>query len=99
MVPGQVLDICINLSKTTNSGVVRQEGGQIRGSAIDRQQRPSPLVSLVLLGLRAGVHSNLAHNMHDNMIMRAIDFLRTSENAVKSMLRPAIRPREPDGRQ
>ena len=94
-----ILPTSLAFQRITHPCVIREESGRIRGSATDRQQRPSPLVSLVLLGLRAGVHSNLAHNMHDNMIMRAIDFLRTSKNAVKSMLRPAIRPREPDERQ
>lgn len=57
------------------------------------QQKPSPLVSLVLLGLRAGVHSNLAHNLHDDMIMRGIAISRTSDDVVEMLLYAVIQAR------
>ena len=52
------LEICVGFSKEQQILMLsdRKESGQIRDNVTDRQQRPSPLVFLVLLGLRAGVH-------------------------------------------
>lgn len=48
-------------------------------------------MSLVLLGLRAGARFDLAHNLHDDMIMRGIVISNTSDDAVEISLHVVIR--------
>jgi hypothetical protein len=93
-----VLHASLPSQRITHPGVIRKESGQIRGSAIDRQQRPSPLVSLVLLGLRAGVHSTALPACTMIWLYAALT-LRTNNNAVAVLLHVAVRLLVTDERQ
>jgi hypothetical protein len=93
-----VLHASIPSQRITHPGVIKKESGQIRGSAIDRQQRPSPLVSLVLLGLRAGVHSTALSTCTTTWLYAAWT-LRTNNNAVAILLHVAVRLLVTDERQ
>lgn len=85
-----VLPTSLAFQRITHPCVIREESGRIRGSATDRQQRPSPLVSLVLLGLRAGVHST-ALPLCTMIWLRAALTFRTNKNAVMLLPHADIR--------
>jgi hypothetical protein len=87
-----------SFKKFIHPGVTREESGRIRGSAIDRQQRPSPLVSLVLLGLRAGVLPTALSTCTMIWLYAALT-LRTDNDAVLLLLHVAIRLYVADQRQ